>query len=56
VLAIIAALCFLLALLGVHIGTVNLVTLGLLFIALDLVVPVGIPMPTRRRGRPAVTD
>ncbi len=31
-----AALCFLLALLGVALGTFNLVTLGLLFLALGL--------------------
>lgn len=31
-----AVLCFLLALLGVTLGTFNLVTLGLLFIALGL--------------------
>ncbi len=46
--AILAALCFLFALLGVHLGSVNLVTLGLLFVALHLAVPVAIPVPTRR--------
>lgn len=35
-LAMIGALCFLLALLGVKIGTVDLVTLGLFFVALHL--------------------
>jgi len=35
-LALIAALCFLLSLLGVTLGTVNLITLGLFFLALHL--------------------
>lgn len=34
--AALAALCFLLALLKVHLGEVNLVTLGLLFVACEL--------------------
>ena len=46
--AIIAALCFLLALLHVQLGDVNLVTLGLLFVALHLIVPV-IPFSYRPR-------
>jgi hypothetical protein len=50
VFAILAALCFLLALLRVHLGDVSLVTLGLLFVALHLVVPVGLPF---YRPRPA---
>lgn len=37
-LALIAALCFLLALLNVTLGTVNLVTLGLFFVALHLAI------------------
>lgn len=37
-LALIAALCFLLHLLGVTVGTVDLVTLGLFFLALDLAI------------------
>lgn len=35
-LALIAALCFLLSLLSVSVGTLNLITLGLLFVALHL--------------------
>ena len=35
-LALIAALCFLLALFDVHLGELELVTLGLLFVALHL--------------------
>lgn len=37
-LALIAALVFLLALLGVTLGTVNLITLGLFFLALHLAI------------------
>jgi len=39
-LAIVAAVCFLLALLHAHLGDLNLVTLGLLFLALHLVWPI----------------
>ena len=43
--ALIAALLFLLALLSVDIGSVNLVTAGLLFVALHLcfAIPLGFP-------------
>ena len=43
--ALIAALLFLLALLGVSIGSVDLVTAGLLFVALHLclAIPLGFP-------------
>lgn len=35
-LALIALLCFVLALFGVHLGSINLVTLGLCFVAAHL--------------------
>jgi len=38
VLALIGAICFLASLLGVTLGNVNLITLGLLFVALHLAV------------------
>jgi hypothetical protein len=37
--AVVAAIAFLLALLKVHLGDVNLVNLGLLFLALHFIVP-----------------
>ena len=42
-LALVAALCFLLALLKVTLGSVSLVTLGLLFVALHLAFAVPLP-------------
>lgn len=47
-LALIAALVFLLALLGVSIGTVNLITLGLFLLALHLAFGGYIPIPWNR--------
>jgi len=47
--ALIAALLFLLALLGVEIGTVNLVVAGLLFVALHLCREIPLAFP-RRNG------
>lgn len=52
-LALIAALCFILALFKVDLGEVNLVTLGLLFVALHLAFGFGIPY--LRRDRTATT-
>jgi hypothetical protein len=49
VFAIIAALLFLLALLDVTIGSVNLVTAGLLFVALHLCLAIPLAFP-RRNG------
>jgi hypothetical protein len=43
-LALIAALVFLLSLLGVSIGTVNLITLGLFLVALHLAIGGSIPV------------
>ena len=45
--ALISALLFLLALLGVNIGDVNLVTAGLLFIALHLCLAIPLAFPRR---------
>ncbi len=42
-LAAFAALVFLLALLGVHLGAVNLIVLGLFLLALHLAIPVAVP-------------
>jgi hypothetical protein len=49
-LALIAALCFLADLLDLDLGGVDLVVLGLFFVALHLVVPVPVPLPWPRRG------
>lgn len=46
--AVLSALVFLLALLKVQLGDVNLVTLGLFLLALHFVVPVSVPWPGRR--------
>lgn len=46
--ALIAALLFLLALLGVAIGSVDLVTAGLLFVALHLCLAIPLGSFTRR--------
>jgi len=51
--AFLALLTFLLALFGVHIGTVNMLLLGLAFIAAHLLVdPLPIAWPWRRRQQP----
>ena len=50
-LALLAALCFLAELLHLSLGNVDLVVLGLFFIALHLVVPVPVPLPTVLRRR-----
>jgi len=42
-LAIVAAICFILAFFKVTFGAYSLIALGLFFLALHLVVPVGIP-------------
>jgi hypothetical protein len=52
--ALLALLCFLVALFGGHIGTVDLVVLGLAFIAASMLVgnwPVGVMM-TKYRNQP----
>lgn len=41
--ALLALICFVLALFGVHIGAINLVILGWCFIALHLLFGIGIP-------------
>jgi hypothetical protein len=51
-LAVLAAVAFFLALLKVKFGEVNLVTLGLLFLALHLIYPWA-PWAGRRSGPPA---
>lgn len=38
--AVVAAVCFLLALVGVHVGHLDLVVLGLLFVAVHLALPI----------------
>jgi len=43
VLAIVAAVCFILAFFNVDFGTHSLIALGLFFLALHLIVPVAIP-------------
>jgi len=43
VLAIVAAICFILAFFNVTFGDNSLIALGLFFLALHFVVPVGIP-------------
>ena len=47
--AILAAICFLLALFKVAVGTINLVTLGLLFVACHLIWGWGYPLFAARR-------
>lgn len=47
--AVLAAACFLLALFGVHLGAVNLLVLGLLFLAVHLIFDF---RPWAGRGRP----
>ena len=51
--ALLAVLCFLLGLLKVAVGSVNLELLGLLFLALHLVVPVSWPGGSWGRRPPA---
>lgn len=46
--ALIALICFVLALFHVHIGNVDLVVLGLVFVALQLMYAVALPTPWRR--------
>lgn len=41
--ALLALVCFLLALFSVHIGTVNLVVLGFVFVAAHLLFAAGLP-------------
>ena len=45
--ALLALLCFVLALFHVHIGTIDLVILGLAFIAAHLLFGIGIPWVRR---------
>lgn len=47
--ALVAMVCFILALFHVHIGTVDLVTLGLVFIAAQMLFTIAIPWG-RARG------
>lgn len=49
---VLAAITFLLALLKVDVAGLNLVTLGLLFVACHLLWGWGYPLYTARRGRP----
>ena len=49
--ALVALICFILALFNVHLGSINLVTLGFCFVALHLMVGWGIPWG-RMRGNP----
>jgi hypothetical protein len=51
VFALVALICFVLALFHVHIGQVDLVILGFVFVALHLMVGWGIPW-SRWRGNP----
>ena len=46
--ALLAAIVFFLGLVGVAIGTLNIVLLGLFLVALHLVVPVGVPYANRQ--------
>lgn len=47
--ALLALLCFGAALFGLHVGSIDLVILGLAFIALHLLTEVGIPFVRRRQ-------
>jgi hypothetical protein len=49
--ALVALICFILALFHVHLGSIDLVILGLCFIALHLLFGIGIPWG-RMRGNP----
>jgi hypothetical protein len=49
VLALLAALCFLAELLGLKLGSVDLVVLGLFFVALHLAIGIGAPLVFWRR-------
>lgn len=46
--AVIAFICFVLDLFHVHVGSVDLVVLGLCFVALHLMYTVALPAPWRR--------
>lgn len=48
--AALALLCFILQLFHVHIGSIDLVVLGLAFVALHLMVGIGIPWGRWRGG------
>lgn len=49
--ALIALICFILALFKVSLGELDLVILGFVFIAMHLLWTITIPMPTFRRER-----
>ena len=46
--ALVALICFILALFRVELGRIDLVILGFVFIALHLMFSIGIPTPWRR--------
>lgn len=46
--ALVAAIIFFLAAFGVHLGSVNLLMLGLAFLALHFAWAIGLPLPARR--------
>lgn len=48
--ALIALICFVLALFKVHIGSIDLVVLGLCFVAAHLLFGVGVPWVRRGNG------
>lgn len=48
--ALVALICFILALFGVHLGSINLLVLGFCFVALHLMVGWGIPWGRWRGG------
>lgn len=51
--ALLALICFVLALFRVHLGSVDLVVLGFCFVALHLMYAVALPLPgTWRRNPP----
>jgi hypothetical protein len=47
VFALLALICFILALFGVHLGSIDLVILGLVFVAAHLLLGIGIPWVRR---------